>query len=246
MSTIDRTLPSEVHGPQRPLDLTPLGDGDGPPVGRQLPFWPVAGILGSAAGFGASLAALSSGVTEEQAQEGAGVIDHLERTNFHVAFILGLVSVVALFVAGAGWRRWAERRAPDSLAARTIGTGITATATINVVFTALAGSMALYLPGGTDHGWLSKEAMFVNFTLLDFGSLLGWWGVAVAAMAAAALAFGRQRLLPRWLGVAAVLLLALPLVTAAITGLPGLVGLTMPIWLTVASIGMVFSRRAGA
>lgn len=115
-----------------------------------------------------------------------------------------------------------------------------------MVFTALAGSMALYLPGGTDHGWLSNEAMFVNFTLLDFGSLLGWWGVTVAAISAATLAFGRQRLLPRWTGVAAVLLLLPAVAAAVLTGLPGLVGLTMPIWLTAVSIGAVFSRRIEA
>ncbi len=245
MSTIEETIPTSHRAPQqRPLDLTPLGEGL--PERRRRPVWPVAGIVGSLAGFGGAMAALSNGVTEEDAQRGVGVIDQLERGGFHVAFVLGLVSVIALFVAGSGWRRWAEQRAPGSIAARNIGVGITATATINVVFTALAGSMALYLPGGTDHGWLSNDAMFVNFTLLDFGSLLGWWGVTVAALSAVSLAFGRQRLLPRWTGVAAIVLLAPALAAAVITGLPGLVGLTMPIWLTAVSVGAIFGRRIDA
>jgi hypothetical protein len=33
---------------------------------------------------------------------------------------------------------------------------------------------------------------------------------------------------------------------AAIMGLPGFVGFTMPIWLLAVSIGMVFSRKAQA
>jgi hypothetical protein len=251
MTTIDpmrSSAPQQRNAaPDRPLDLTPLDDGNGgTSQPRSLPFWPVAGALGSAAGFGGALAALNTGVTEEEARTGVDVVDKLARGPFHIAFVLGLVSVAALLVAASGWRRWAERRAPHSIAARTIGSGLMVTATVNVLFTALAGSMALYLPGGTDAGWLSKQAIFVNYTLLDFGSLLGWWGTAVAAMCAAAVSFGRGRLLPRWIGVSAVVLLAPALAAAGITGLPGLVGLFMPVWLLVTSIGMVFSRTAQA
>jgi hypothetical protein len=117
---------------------------------------------------------------------------------------------------------------------------------VNVIFTTLAGSMAIYLPGGSDAGWLSRDAIFVNFTLLDFGTLLGWWGTAVAAGCVVSLAFRRRRVLPRWMGVAAIVLLLPAVGLAVATGLPGLVGLTMPIWLAIVSIGMVFSRTAQA
>jgi hypothetical protein len=106
--------------------------------------------------------------------------------------------------------------------------------------------MALYLPGGTDNGWLSRDAMFVNFTLLDFGQLLGWWGGMVAAGCVASLALRRQRVLPRWMGVFSIIAMLPPLAMAAVMALPGFVGLTMPIWLVVISIGMVFSRKANA
>ena len=49
--------------------------------------------------------------------------------------------------------------------------------------------MVLYLPGGTDAGWLSNDALFVNFSMLDFGPLLGWWGAMVAALALTGTAF---------------------------------------------------------
>lgn len=235
------TKPSTIR---HDLHLTPLPEDASSPAGRAR--WPLFGVLAGVAGFGSAIAALGNGVTEEDAQRGVGVIDALERGPFHVSFALGLVSIVALFLAAAGWRRWAERTAPDSLAARTIGTAIAATATINVVFVALAGSMAIYLPGGSDAGWLSNEAIFVNFTLLDFGSLLGWWGVAVAALCASALSFGQSRVLPRWMGVASLVLLAPPVLIGLTTGLPGLVGLTMPIWLVALSVGLMLSRTARA
>ena len=97
-----------------------------------------------------------------------------------------------------------------------------------------------------DEGTLSNEALFVNFTLLDFGTLFGWWGALVGAVCVATLALRRGRLLPRWMGALSILLV-LPAVAFAVgTGLPGFPGLTRPIWLAVTSIGMVFSRPAEA
>ena len=69
-----------------------------------------------------------------------------------------------------------------------------------MIFTCLAGSMALYLPGGADDGTLSREGMFVNYTLLDFGQLLGWWGAVVGAVCVSTLALRRNHVLPRWMG----------------------------------------------
>lgn len=108
------------------------------------------------------------------------------------------------------------------------------------------GSMVLYLPGGSDAGWLSDQAIFTNFTLLDFGTLLGWWGAAVSAICVAVMAFGKAKALPRWMGVVSLVLLFPPLSMALGMGLPGFVGFTMPIWLLVISIGMIFSRTARA
>ncbi len=208
--------------------------------------WPIAGVIAGVAGVVSILAALSNSVSEEDAGLGAGVVDKLNRGSYHLSYVLGIVAFSALFVAATAWKRWAEHRAPRDLAARTIGAALTATATINIVFTALAGSLALYLPGGTDHGWLSDDALFVNFTLLDFGQMLGWWGGMVAAGCVASLALRRQRVLPRWMGVVSLLLVLPPLAIAATTGLPGLPGVFMPVWLVVTSIGMIFSRTARA
>ena len=109
------------------------------------------------------------------------------------------------------------------------------------------GSMAIYLDGGSDAGWLSKQAIFVNFTLLDFGGLLGFWTTGVAAVCVAVLALRkRDRLLPRWMGVVSIVLLLPALGLAIGTGLPGFIGLTMTLWLVVISTGLHFSKTAQA
>ncbi len=207
--------------------------------------WPIFGAAGAVTGLVAVMVSMSN-LAEDDYNSGVAVLAQLERGGYHAGFLLGLVSVACLLVAASGWKRWADRHVPDSLAGRTLSQGLATTATINVIFFCLMGSMALYLPGGTDAGWLSKESMLTNFTLLDFGALLGWWGAAVSAICVAVLAFGRDRALPRWMGIVSVVLLIPPFAMAIGMALPGFVGLTMPIWLVVISVGMVFSRKAGA
>jgi hypothetical protein len=208
--------------------------------------WPLFGAVGAVAGWAAALLAISNGVTEKDAKKGVDVVDKLHPGGYHAGFLIGLVSVGCLLMAAAGWKRWAERRAPDDLAARTIGQGLALTGAVNIIFFCLMGSMADYLPGGADQGWLSKEGIFTNYTLLDFGALLGWWAAAVSAICVAHLALRKQRILPRWMGVVSVLLLLPPVAMAIGTGLPGFIGMTMPIWLVAISVGMVFSKTAKA
>ena len=216
---------------------------DLPGTRRGRPLWPLAGAAAGVTGLVAAMASITD-LTEADYNSGVDIVDKLNRTGYHVAFILGLVSIACLLVASTGWKRWADERAGDSLAARTIPTAMAATATINIIGVAMAGSLALYLPGGTDAGWIDRQALFVIFTYLDFGMLLGWWGVLFAAGCVTVLAFGRRRTLPRWMGIVSVVLMAPPILTAALMGLPGLPGLTMPLWLTIISIGMVLSRSA--
>lgn len=199
--------------------------------------WPWFGAAAGVLGLGAAFLSVSS-VTEQEAATGVAVLDRVDRAPYHASFVLGLASVAALLLTASGWRRWAARRASDDLAARTIGSALTAVATINVVFACLAGSMALYLPGGMDEGWLTRESMYINYTLLDFGQLLGWWGAMVAAGCVAVLSLRRERALPRWMGVVSIVLMLPPLAMAVIQALPGFVGFTMPVWLIVVSVAM--------
>jgi hypothetical protein len=230
-----RTMSSTIDTrPDETITTTPTGTGRG--------RWPIFGALAGLTAFFGALAGMPGNLTEEDYQSGVAVLDKLERGGFHVAFILGLVSVGALLLAAAGWRRWAERNAPDDIAAGTISNALTATAAVNLIGYSLMGAMALYLPGGVDENWLSDEAMFTNFAYLDFGVLFGWWGAAVAAFCVAWLSFRSDRVLPRWMGVVSVLLLLPPVLMAIGMSLPGMPGFTMPIWLTIVSLGMLRSK----
>jgi len=208
------------------------------------PLWPLLGAVAGVASLVGAMASLGS-IEEEQFLEGVGIVDDLERTGYHVSFIVGMVGVAALFLAAAGWRRWAAHRAADDLAAGAIATALQATATVNIIGYSLAGALALYLPGGMDEGTMSDESLFVNFAYLDFGTLFGWWGAVVAAGCVAFLAF-RRRILPRWMGITSVVLLAIPVLLAVLTALPGMPGLIMPIWLVAISVGMTLSKTAQA
>jgi len=221
---------------------------DRPPVAPEparRATWPLFGALAGVASLVGAMAALGSVTHEDAYLEGVGVVDQLDRGGYHVSFLAGLVGVAALFLAAAGWRRWAAHRAADDLAATTIATALQATATVNVIGYSLAGALALYLPGGMDEGTMADESLFVNFAYNDFGTLFGWWGAVVAAGCVAFLAF-RRRVLPRWMGITSVALMAIPVALAVLTALPGMPGLIMPIWLVAISVGMVFSKTAQA
>lgn len=216
------------------------------PAARVSTRWPLFGAAGAVTGFLAALLALPR-LEEADYSAGPEVIQKLEAGPYRIAFVFGLLTIGFLFAAGAGWRRWAEARAPRDLAARIVGQGLIATATVNIAFYGITGAMGLYLDGGVEaETGLNDQALYVLHAMLDFGSLLGWWATAVSAVAVAALAFRKARLLPRWMGVVSVIMLLPPVLLALGTSLPGFVGFTMPIWLVVISIGMVRSTVADA
>lgn len=201
--------------------------------------WPIAGIVAGVATIGSAQAVLSTGgLSKEEANLGVGAVELLDRGGYHVGFVFGLVAIGSLMVAAAGWKRWAEDRAPRDLAARIISQGLALTATVMTIFVGFTGAMALYLPGGTDEGWQPAAHLYHLFSMLDFGILLAWWGAAMSAGCVAAVSLRADRLLPRWMGIVSVVLLIMPVGLALATGLPGLVGLFMPVWLVVLSIGM--------
>jgi hypothetical protein len=232
---------AEANGHVAPQPATAVA-----PTARGAARWPLWGLAGAVSAFASTIVAMPS-LSEDDYSAGPEVVKKLEAGGYRIGFVLGLISVGCLMVAAAGWKRWAEARSPRDLAARTVGQGLAATATINVIFYGITGAMGLYLDGGVeaDTG-INDQGLYVNHILLDFGALLGWWGVAVAAIAVAVLAFRTQRLLPRWMGVVSVILLFPPIALALATSLPGFVGFTMPIWLAVISIGMVVSKKADA
>lgn len=212
-------------------------------VGR--PRWPLFGVVG---GVGAIAAAFLSipDLPEEDWDLGEPVLDKLHHMDYRLGFLVGMTAVCCLFVAAAGWKRWAERRAPDDLAARLVGQGLAGTASVSVVYHGLSGAMGLYLDGGVEEDSVARSSLFVYYSMLDFGHLVAWWCAVVPAIAVIVLALRPARLLPRWMGIVTIPLLLVPLAAAVATSLPGLVGFFLPLWLIVVSIGLVASRTAEA
>jgi hypothetical protein len=212
------------------------------PDASRRPRWAVWGALAGIAGFVATvLSDPAGGLAESDYLDGPALVSKLESAPYHVGVVAGFVCVVALLFTAAGWRRWASRRAPDSLAARVVSMAFVASAGAMMIGYGLKGSMAVYLPGGIDHAGMSQEGLYPIFMFLDLGAWMVWWGGTVAALAAVWLAF-RERLLPRWVGAVSVLFAFVPLAMLVGTGLPGLPALST-IWLTIVSIGLALSRR---
>jgi hypothetical protein len=240
------TSPPPRQNPNGHTDEAAAQPAAGAPVATGKARWPLwgaaAGVIGLTANF-LSYPALE----DEDYTKGVEVVEKLEAGQYRIGFILGLIAIGCLMVAAAGWARWAENRAPRDLAARLVGRGLALTSTVMVIFFGIVGSMGLYLDGGVEETTgLHDQGLYVNHVLLDFGTLLGWWGAAAAAIAVAVMAFRKARLLPRWMGVVSVLFLLPPIGMAIGTSLPGLVGFFMPIWLVVISIGMAVSKKADA
>ena len=202
------------------------------------PWWVVAagvtGLVSTLTSMGAT--------TAEEDPDPLVVVENLPRFQYHISFVFGLACAAALVVAVTALRPWVERRAPGRLGAGVIPNALSITATLAVISACMAGSLALYLPGGLDDGTMWVEGLAASYYFLDFGALVGWWGAALAAACALPLSFGEERVLPRWLGVITVPLVAIPVLAAAATGLPGLPGLTMPIWMV--AFGAALTRRA--
>ena len=220
-------------------DVAPDLSLDGAPARTRWPLFAIAAGVSAVAGNMLSL----GGTTAEDDANLEAYLLGLGRAKYHAAFVLLLASAACLVMLITALRRWATERAGDRLAARVIPNALSITAALAVIAAAMAGSLALYLPGGMDDGVMWTDGLKAAYLYLDFGALFGWWGAMLAAGSSATLSFGRLRMLPRWFGVVSTVLVAFPLVVAIVTALPGLPGLFMPIWLIV--FGVVLLRQRG-
>lgn len=176
-------------------------------------------------------------LTVAQRRTGPDVLTVVDRGGYHLGAAAGFLAVACVLVAAAGWRRWGERRAPENLCARLIPLGLIASAGAMIIGYGVRGALAIYLPGGINQGEFPPEGLYTLFMIDDLAPFFAWWGVAVAA-AAAAWASLRHRLLPRWIGVVSTLAFVLPAGFLVITGLTGFAGLPGPLWLLVTSVGV--------
>ncbi|MCD2443056.1 hypothetical protein LQ757_12305 [Agromyces sp. SYSU K20354] len=163
----------------------------------------------------------------------------LDPTLARYGYVAGVVAIVALLVFQAVWRRNIESEFTRSAGARAVSGGIIATAGGLVLGYGWRGGLATYL-GPESHNY-SPDGLFIYYMLTDFGAYMPWLGVVVAAGGLAWMAYVERnvsRVLGAFCGLAAVGTLG----AVVVSGVPGLPGGLMPLWLTIAGIWLAVGR----
>jgi len=216
----------------------------GLPPGRATWHWwgVAAGVLGASAHM---LTDPHSVLSDAERTTGAKVIELVDRGGYHVGALLGMLAVGCILVLAAGYRRWSDGLATDTLAARVAPTALIASAGAMIVGYGFKGMMAIYLPGGLNEESYPAEGLYSLFMINDLAAYFAWWGVAIAAAAVAWLGL-REKVLPRWVGIVSALAFLAPLAFLALTGLTGFPGVITPLWLVIVSIGLALRRAPAA
>lgn len=181
-------------------------------------------------------------LTDAQKRQGPAVLAYVHRLNFHVGAVAGFLAVACVLGFAAGWRQWSEHDGPPVSAARLVALALTASAGAMIIGYGIKGPLAVYLPGGIDANTYPRQGLYSLLMLNDSAPYFAWWGVVVAAAGVAWLAF-RERLVVRWVGAVSVLAVVAAFVWLAATGLTDFAGIVGPVWLILASVGLL-RRRA--
>ncbi len=195
-------------------------------------------LWGAVAGVGGIVANLvtddKNGLTDEQVRSGAAVVQHLDRSGYHIGVVAGWVAIAGLIVVAAGWQRIARRRSDEDLAWQIVPFGFVAAAGALTVGYGFKGALAEYLPGGANDDAFDAHGLYTMFVINDNAPWVGWWGVVVAAGAVAWIALVRRRL-PIVLGIVSAAALLLPIGVVLGIGAAATAGITGPVWLVMAS-----------
>jgi hypothetical protein len=208
--------------------------------------WPWWGVAAGLLGFTATVLTDSRPPAEGRSSDYTVVPADVLTTNqssFFMSMVAGYVTVVALLVLAASWRRHVEQRATSSTAAGVVTLGLTATAGALALAYGWRGAVGNYLPGGIDEGAYDVQGLWVMYVICDFGPYIAWVPMLAVSSALAWLAF-RERLLPRWIGALNTVYVLLIGGAVVATGVPGLPGTLAQLVLAVTCAGLALSRRA--
>lgn len=213
---------------------------------RRFTAWPLWATFAGIAGFTASIVTDLRPAAELAAFEGgyeytvtpADMAD-LDPMLGRVGFTIGIFALAALLIFAAAWRTKVETRFGRSIAARLVSIGFTATAAALIFGYSWRGALANYL--GSEAGLYGEEGLFVYYMLTDFGAYLPWYGVLVAAFGIAWMAWV-ERSVSRILGAFTTLAALGTLVMTLATGVPGLPGVYIPMWLVITGIWLAVGR----
>jgi len=204
--------------------------------------WPLWGAAAGVLGYIGHLITDDNPVSNDRRLSVEEVVASLDREQFHVGVVAGILAVFCLLVFTAGWRRWANRQAKESLAASVVALAMTASAGAMILGYGFKGALAVYLPGGMDDGSHTVDGLYSLFMFLDFAPYIAWYGVAMAAAAMTWFSL-KERQLPVWIGVLSAIFVIVPFGFLVATGLPGFPGVVDPLWLIVTSSGLAWTLR---
>ncbi|HEX6955854.1 MAG TPA: hypothetical protein VF156_13345 [Agromyces sp.] len=221
-------------------------DGPAPAATSRFRAWPLWASLAGVAGFvGTILTDLRPDAEIEAIAEGekyavtAADMAALDPTPARWGFVAGVIAVVALLVFQAAWRRHVETVFTGSTAARAVSGGIIAAAAGLVLGYGWRGGLATYL--GPERFAYDEDGWFVYYMLTDFGAYMPWFGVVAAAGGIGWMAFV-ERSVSRGLGAVSASFAVLTIGAVIVSGVPGLPGGFMPMWLAVAGVWLAVGR----
>src|SRR4051812_38165702 len=209
-------------------------------------LWPYAGVAATVLGIVSTLF-LEVTPTEADATGGAHrLVDAIKdgQVPMRVSCGIGILATIALLVFASGIQHRLEDRGLHRLtAARVLDKGMTAAAGAMFIGYGARAIMAGSLPNGVDHAFYSDNAREAIYAVLNNFPYLGWMGVAIAAGAAAVLAF-RHSAFSKSVGIIGCVVTVIVGTMTLGLGLPYSAALAGPIFLLVASISL--ARNANA
>jgi hypothetical protein len=206
-------------------------------------WWPVWGVLAGVAGVLSNLVWNDqNALSATQMASGPGVVEHLERSTYHLGVVAGWVAIIGVLVSAGGWARVGRQNGDGHLAWSVIPFGLVAAAASLLLGYGVKGALAEYLPGGSNSDNYPAEGLYSMFVFHDNAPWVGWWGVLFAAGAASWLALRRRGSIPLWLGVIGALLVLHAVVVMVGTGAVAIAGLSGPVWLVLASVWLLVAR----
>lgn len=204
--------------------------------------WAVAGI---GAGIAGLVTIVTSGMVDavydtDLADNPEGILDKLsDKTGVMLAFhTAGMIGAILLVVFAAGlFRRLRATSADTSLAPLIAFAGVFGTAVVTVLGTGLDTEFIFGLMNEKDAVNPANAALYNHWI-----GTIPWLWVLAGLSGLAVFAAGRAGAVPRWIGIAGLVLGGLTLLLG-ISPLQYMAGMTGPLWMLVTAAGFCFGDR---
>ena len=204
--------------------------------------WLTAGVVAGVAGIGSIVASSMTGAVYEDdiAGDAVAITDRLSEMVPQILFFhtATMVSALLMVVFAAGlYRQLRGRLGADSLLPAIASTGLVLTSAALIMGSGLTTEFVFGV--GQPELLVPETAAFFGHWLGTIPWLWGTVGLTAVSVAVAALRHGAYA---RWIGWTSAVLGGLALLFA-VSPLQYMAGMVGPLWLTIATIGLTFSRH---